>query len=63
MKKRKRNEEHKKLVLIMPIIIVFLVLSAVVFFISKRISTEMSESAIDNLSGSLDLIGNTIETI
>lgn len=49
--------------LIMPIIIVFLVLSAVVFFISKRISTEMSESAIDNLSGSLDLIGNTIETI
>lgn len=60
---RKRNEDHRKLVLIIPILMVFFILSAVVFFVSKRIATEMSESAIENLSGSLDLIGNTMESI
>ena len=33
------------------------------YSVAKKISTEMSLSAINNLDASLDLIGNTIETI
>ncbi len=46
-----------------PFLLVFCILGAVVFFVSKRISVEMSESAIDNLSENLDLLSNTIETL
>ncbi len=63
MGKKKRNKAQKKFVLIIPVLAFFCILGAVVFFISQRISTEMSDSAISNLSESLDLLSNTIETI
>ncbi len=63
MEKQKSNVTRRKLALIIPVIVAFCILGAVVFFISRRISIEMSESAISNLSESLDLIGNTMETI
>ncbi|MCM1105634.1 MAG: ATP-binding protein [Blautia sp.] len=49
--------------LIAPFIVVFCVLGAVVFVASRRISVEMSESAISNLSENLELISNTMETL
>jgi len=49
--------------LLISIILVFCILGAVVFSVSKKISVEMSESAIQNLSESLDLIKSTIEAI
>ncbi len=61
--KRKINKTDRKRRLIVPFILVFCILGAVVFFISNKIATAMSESAIGNLSESLDLISNTIEAI
>ena len=49
--------------LLISIILVFCILGAVVFFVSRKISLEMSESAIQNLSESLNLIKSTIEAI
>ncbi|MCM1156697.1 MAG: hybrid sensor histidine kinase/response regulator, partial [Roseburia sp.] len=63
MEKEKRSGIHKKCMLVAPFIAVFGILGAVVFGASKRISVEMSEAAISNLSENLDLISNTIETL
>ena len=63
MKKMKENKVHKKHILIISFLLVFGILGTVVFFVSQRISSEMSASAIGNLSDSLDLISNTIETL
>ena len=49
--------------LFFPTILVFCILAAVVFSISSKITREMSASAIQNLSESLDLLRCTIETI
>lgn len=45
------------------IILVFCFLGAVVFSVVRKISVEMSDSAVQNLSESLDLIKSTIEAI
>lgn len=58
--KRKRNPRST---LFLFIILVFCILGAVVFSVTKKISAEMSTSAIHNLSASLDLIRNTIESV
>lgn len=63
MEKKKRSSLYKKCILVAPFIVVFCVLGAVVFGASRRISTEMSEAAISNLSESLELISDTIETL
>ncbi len=57
------NILNKGKVFISLIILVFCILGAVVFFIAKQISEEMSASAIENLSESLELISSTIETV
>lgn len=62
------REEKKKgidngKILVASILLFFAILGAVVFSASRRITTEMSQSAIDNLSESLDLIQGTIEAI
>ncbi len=44
-------------------ILVFCILGAIVFSVSRKISAEMSASAIQNLSESLDLLKCTIEAI
>lgn len=62
-KREKRSEIRRKIVVILPFILVFSILGGVVFSVFRRISIEMSEAAIDNLSESLGLISNTIETI
>ncbi len=49
--------------LLLSIILVFCILGAVVFAVSRKISVEMSDAAIQNLSESLNLIKSTIETI
>lgn len=49
--------------LLISIIVVFCVLGMVVFSLVRKISTEMSSSAVQNLSESLDLIKCTLEAI
>ncbi|MEY8426678.1 response regulator [Lachnospiraceae bacterium 46-15] len=55
--------KNKGISLLFSIIMVFCILGAVVFSVSQKISREMSDSAIQNLSESLDLIECTIEAI
>lgn len=59
----KKQKEKKRNILFLSIIFVFCILGAVVFSVARRISIEMSTSAIHNLNESLDLIKNTIESI
>ncbi len=64
MKKRENQEkknDRKRLVI--PFVIVFTILGSFVFFIATRISNEMSKSAIDNLSESLELLKGTVEVL
>lgn len=63
--KRKRSESgaNKGFSLLLSILVVFLILGMVVFSISRKISKEMSEAAVQNLNESLDLIKCTIESI
>lgn len=63
-----RNRQKKRkagggIPLLFSIIIVFGILGVVVFSVAQKISTEMEESATQNLSESLDLIENTIEAV
>ena len=62
-KKQSKNRTNKGIALLLSIIIVFCILATVVFSVSRKISTEMSNSAIQNLSESLDLMKGTIEAI
>ena len=61
--KLKKSGPGRGLIFISLIILVFFILGAVVFSVARKISREMSESAIVNLSESLGLIGGTMETI
>ena len=61
--KPSRVKKRKGIPLFLSIILVFCVLGTVVFAVSKKLSQEMSNSAIQNLSESLDLIQCTIEAI
>ncbi len=64
MKKRQnKSKTDKGVPLLLSIILVFCVLGAAVFSVSRKISKEMSESAVQNLNESLDLIQCTIEAI
>ncbi len=64
MKKQQKNGgQNKGKVLLCSIITVFCLLGAFVFVMSQKISEEMSSSAIQNLSESLDLMKGTIEAI
>lgn len=64
MKKRQNGEKiDNGIPLLLSIIFVFCILGMVVFSVSRKITKEMSTSAIQNLSESLDLIQCTLETI
>lgn len=65
MKKMRKNRIKKKkgIVLFFSIVFVFCILGVFVGAISRKTSEEMSESAIQNLTESLDLIKCTIEAI
>lgn len=58
-----KGGKNKGFSLLLPIILVFCILAGVVFSVSLKISREMSASAIQNLSESLDLLQCTIEAI
>lgn len=58
--KRKKNNGVS---LFLSIILIFGVLAGIVFSVSRKISAEMSDSAIQNLTESLNLIESTIEAI
>ncbi len=62
---KRENEEKKsgRKILLTLILTVFLILGSFVFFIAARISHEMSQSAIGNLSESLELLKGTIEVL
>lgn len=62
-KEHKKERINRSIILNTAIILVFCILSAIVYFVSGKISTEMSESAISNLHESLDLIEGTIEAL
>ena len=49
--------------LILSILLIFCILGTIVYFVARRISSEMSQSAISNLSESLELVRGTIEAI
>ena len=58
--KKKRNSSA---VFMAMILLVFCIMGGVVFSVERRISLEMSKSAIENLSESLELIKGTIQAI
>ncbi len=62
-KKWNRRRTDKEIPLLFSIILVFFMLGVVVFSVSRKITKEMSDSAIQNLSESLDLMKGTLETI
>lgn len=62
-KKIDKSRMDKRFPLVLSIILVFSILGAVVFSVSKKISREMSASAIQNLNENLDLIKYTVEAI
>ncbi len=62
-KSRNRNKKDSGFSLLVSIILIFCILGSVVFSVARKISTEMSASAIQSLSESLDLIKCTIEAI
>ncbi len=60
---RSRGKKNQGISLLFSIILVFCILGTVVYSVAKKISAEMSESAIQNLTASLDLIQGTMEAI
>ena len=64
MKKEQIGKKTDKgISLLLSIILVFCILGVVVFSVSRKISKEMSASAVQNLSESLDMLKCTIEAI
>ena len=61
--KQVRSGRDKSGSLLFSIILVFCVLAVIVFSVSAKITKEMSASAVQNLSESLDLMKGTIEAI
>ena len=62
-KKQNQRKNDKSFSLLLSIILVFSIFGAVIFSVAQKISTEMSSSAIQNLSESLELMKGTIDAI
>ena len=60
---KKMPKRNRRNTLFLSIILVFCILGLIVLSVARKISAEMSTSAIHNLSASLGLIKNTIESI
>ena len=61
--KLRKNRKDGEMPLLLSIILVFCILGGLVFSVSRRITEEMSTSAIHNLSESLALIKGTVEAV
>ncbi len=59
----RKHKKRRGFSLLFPIILIFGIFGTIVFTVAQKTSREMSESAIQNLSESLDLIQCTIEAI
>ena len=62
-KQQNKDRKDKGVPLLLSIILIFGILGAVVFSVANKISAEMSLSAIQNLSESLNMMKCTIEAI
>ena len=62
-KRHKKGKSGNGPGLILSILLTFCILGTIVYFVARRISSEMSQSAISNLSESLELVRGTIEAI
>lgn len=62
-KNQSRKKANKSVLLLLSIIIIFGILGVVVFSMTRRLSDDMSASAVQNLNESLDLIKCNIESI
>ncbi len=58
-----RQKKRREFFLLFSIILIFSFFGTIIFSVSQKITREMSSSAIQNLSESLDLIESTIEAI
>ena len=63
MKEMPKKMKRSGLFLLASILLIFGIFGTIVFSVSQKISKEMSNSAIQNLSESLDLLESTIEAI
>ena len=63
MEDGKKKKKSGRKTLMLSILLVFLALGGCVFYIASSISEEMSQSAIANLSESLELIKGTVEVL
>ena len=63
VEEKERTGKSGKKALISLILSFFLILGCLVFLIATRITKEMSQSAIGNLSESLNLLKGTIEVL
>ena len=59
--RKKRYKARRGINLIIPVILFFSIMGVAVYFAAEKISTQMSASAVENLSENLDLIRGTIE--
>ncbi|MCI9596210.1 MAG: response regulator [Firmicutes bacterium] len=62
-RKHKNIKKGRGVALIVSIILVFCVLGTVVYSAAGKISSQMSQSAVDNLSESLELLEGTVQAI
>ncbi len=62
-KNLKKSKKGRGVVLIIAIIAIFCVLGTVVYSVAGKISSQMSQSAVDNLSESLELLEGTVQAI
>ena len=58
-----KRKPNKRIPLFLSIVIVFCVLGGIVFYVSRKITREMSAAAIQNLNENLELIKCTIESV
>ena len=61
--KKESTQKNRGISLFLSIVLVFCILGTIVFSLAREVSQEMSASAIQNLSESLDLIQCTIEAV
>ncbi len=62
-RKQRQNKSGRGSTLIVSITLTFIIFGAVVYSLTGQVSSQMSQSAIDNLSESLGLLRGTIQTV
>ena len=62
---KKQGEAHvrHRAALVAAIILIFALLGTAVYFVAQNVSSKMAGSAIDNLSGSLNLVKGTVQAL